>query len=590
MLVPLCAALLVTAAAAGYPPQDSRPVVATQEGRVRGVTDTSADGSRFFSFKGIRYARPPLGRLRFEPPLRHPGWQGVADASEHGSKCAQFPLSTMNATRTGSEDCLFVNVYSRRLPRQGSSEPGLPVMVYIHGGGFFFGSANSDVFGPHYFMDEAVVLVTFNYRVGPFGFFTTNDAAAPGNYGMLDQVLLLHWVRDNIAAFGGNPRLVTIFGQSAGGASVSLHVLSPLSKGLFHHAISHSGAAFSTFAADGKQRGLAVKLATELGCPRQDSDRLVECIRRVPTDVLEDAWQAIGETNMIGFVPRRDQERRFPLLPEDPRLLLQTGNFSLVPWINGVTSLEGAAFLPFRLPTEEFVDRILRKDLDTWSMFLVLVGESEFRILDCGADAIEETKRVMNFYVGRGEVTVGALADILSDRLFNNEILEEIRLASAHTAVYKYVFDHMGPGRITNPNPPSVPANLQPFPIPELGVAHGADVAYYFSSDSRPRQRPGSPTYTMIRFVVNMWVNFARTGRPFSNVLRMPEWPIFTEKRQRHMRLNSEPTLGARLFENRLNFWQTVRINEQWRHPLDRTPCFSSAVPNPFISILRLRG
>ena len=569
MSVLLSTALLV-AAAVGASHAERRPLVATREGLVSGVTDSSADGHLFYSFKGIRYARPPLGRLRFEPPQRHPGWQGVLDGSEHGSKCAQFPLSS-NTSRVGSEDCLFVNVYSRQLPQYPGSEAGLPVMVVFHGGGFFFGSGDSDIYGPHYFMDEEVVLVTFNYRLNMFGFFTTHDAAAPGNYGLLDQVLLLQWVQDNIAAFGGDPRLVTILGQSAGGSSVSLLVLSPLAKGLFHHAISQSGVSISNFAASGKQTDLAVRLADQLGCPRRNSDLLVDCIRGTPFNQIQDAWEALGELNRIGFIPRRDQERSFPFLPEDARFLLRTGNFSPVPWISGMTSLEGASFLPLRLTTEEFVDEILRKNLTVWSTFLVLVGESEFSIVDCGADPIEETIKVINFFVGRGEVSVEALAQILSDRLFVNEISEEIRLASAHAPVYKYVFDHTGPGRITSSEVPSVSANL-PFPVPELGVGHGADVSYHFTS-RRPRERPGSPAYTMIRFMVNLWVNFARTGRPSSDVLAMPEWPIFAEESQRHMRLNSEPALGNRLFEERVNFWKTLRINEQWRHLLNRTSC-----------------
>ncbi|XP_043191014.1 juvenile hormone esterase-like [Amphibalanus amphitrite] len=567
--------LFLAAAAAAYLSPPYRPLVTTLEGTVSGATDRSADGSLFFSFKGIRYAQPPVGPLRFEPPLRHPGWRGIVDALEHGNKCAQFEAfnSNSNNTRLGVEDCLFVNVYTRQLPGRESTLTGLPVMVYVHGGGFYLGSGDSDIYGPHYVMDEPVVLVTFNYRLGPFGFFTTHDAAAPGNYGMLDQVLLLQWVQDNIAAFGGDPGLVTIFGQSAGGASVSLLVLSPLGKGLFQHAISQSGASFSFFAASGKRRGLAVKLATQLGCLQPNSDALVDCVKRTPTQVLQDAWEAIGEHDNIGFRPRADRERNFPFLPDDARVLLATGNFNLVPWISGMTSLEGALFLPQQLPTEEFVNEIIDKNLTVWSSFLELIGESRFRILDCGADPIEETIRAINFFVGSGSVTIKALADILSDRIFVNEISEEIRLASAHAPVYKYVLDHMGPGRLTLGDNPPKPDNL-PYPITELGVSHDADTLYLFTRANRDREQPGTPAYFMVRFMVNLWTNFARTGRPSSDVLPTPDWPIYTEKYQRHMRLNSHPALGERLFEERVNFWQTVRINEQWRHLLDRSPCF----------------
>ncbi|XP_043209748.1 juvenile hormone esterase-like [Amphibalanus amphitrite] len=394
--------LFLAAAAAAYLSPPYRPLVTTLEGTVSGATDRSADGSLFFSFKGIRYAQPPVGPLRFEPPLRHPGWRGQQEQQQQ-----QQPQHN-NITRIGDEDCLFVNVYTRQLPGRENTLTGLPVMVYIHGGGFYVGSGDSDIYGPHYFMDEPVVLVTFNYRLGPFGFFTTHDEAAPGNYGLLDQVLLLQWVQDNIAAFGGDPKLVTIFGQSAGGASVSLLVLSPLGRGLFHRAISQSGVSFSLFAASGKRRGLADKLAAQLGCLQPYSDALVDCVKRTPAAVLLEAWKATGEHDTIGFIPRVDQERFLPLLPEDARVLLLRGSFTVVPWISGMTELEAATFLPFGLPDEEFVEAIAQKNLVAWSRFLQLTGESLFRILDCGANPIEETIRVLDFFIGDRRVTSGA--------------------------------------------------------------------------------------------------------------------------------------------------------------------------------------
>ena len=235
--------LLLAAMTAGCVENDTgRPLVATREGLVRGAIARSAAGRLFYSFKGIRYARAPVGSLRFQPPQRHPGWSGIADGLSHGSVCPQLDFLA-NFTLKGSEDCLFANVYTPRLPTTPRSAGGLPVMVFIHDGGFTMGRGDADVYGPQYFMDEDVVLVTFNYRLGALGFFTTHDGHASGNYGLLDQVLLLRWVQDNIAAFGGDPGSVTIFGESAGASSVSILVLSPLTRGLLHHAISQSGTA-----------------------------------------------------------------------------------------------------------------------------------------------------------------------------------------------------------------------------------------------------------------------------------------------------------------------------------------------------------
>ena len=580
MRILLCAALLAVTAqglAAALTRQD-RPVVATLEGSVRGVLSSSASGRLFYSFKGIRYARPPLGQLRFQPPQRHPGWQDVADGSHHGSRCPQFDLFD-NSSRQGSEDCLFVNVHTPLLPAgDGSTGAGLPVMVYVHGGGFYFGAGDNAYLGPDYLMDEDVVLVTFNYRLNVFGFFTTHDAAAPGNYGLLDQVLLLRWVQDNIAAFGGDPNSVTVFGQSAGAASVSLLVLSPLAKGLFHHAISQSGSAAALFAVNGREKGLAEVVAQQLNCTNADVAAMVSCIREMSAEDLLDAMSALS-LDKDSFHPRVDRESERPFLPEDPRTLLETGSFNLVPWLSGLTEQEGALFLPVVLPVEQYAAGVLAGVPELWSLFTGLssVNPAERTILDCGADLAEETSRVLEFFSANGTAgppfDLHTLASVVSDRVFVAATSEEIRLASLHAPVYKYVLDHRGAGRQSFADLVNwtVASNVA-WPDPELGVTHCDDLLYLFSVEGRPLAPPGSPAHNMIRFMVSLWTSFARTGRPSSDVLPMPDWPIFTETSQRHMRLNSAPSVGERLLEERVDFWQTVRINEPWRHAV-QTDC-----------------
>ncbi|KAF0293739.1 Liver carboxylesterase [Amphibalanus amphitrite] len=550
------------------------PLVATREGTVRGVVSHSASGRRFFSFLGIPYARPPLGPLRFQPPERHPGWSQTRDAARYGARCPQFDMFD-NSTRQGSEDCLFVNVHTPRVPvESGEKRAGLPVMVYIHGGGFYFGAGDNVYLGPDYLMDENVVLVTFNYRLNVFGFFTTHDAAAPGNYGLLDQVMLLQWVRDNIGAFGGDPRSVTIFGQSAGGASVSLLMLSPLATGLFHRAITQSGAATALFAVNGRDNGLAALLATELNCTGATQAATVACLREVSTDQLLDVMAAL-QLDKDSFHPRVDIESERPLLPQDPHLLLTTGAFNQVPWLNGLTETEGALFLPVVLPNDQYAGGVMAGVPQLWTLFTGLdsIFPAKRGILDCGADLAAETDGVLEFYSANG--TAGppfgsrTLADVVSDRVFVVATSAEIQLASAHTPVYKYVFDHTGEGRLSFAELVNwtVVENVQ-WPVPELGTTHCDDLRYLFNVVGQPLEAPGSPAHTIIRFMVTLWTTFARTGRPSSDVLPMPEWPAFTEQNQLHMRLNSAPALGERLFEERVNFWQTVQVNEPWRHPV----------------------
>ena len=564
MWAPVCAVLLAVAAAGQY--SDDRPVVTTAEGPVEGLLARSAGGYPFYSFKGVPYAQPPTGQLRFRPPQRHPGWSDVLDASEHGSMCVQFDFRE-NATLVGSEDCLFANVYTRQLPGEGNPAVGLPVMVYVHGGAFIFGDGNSNFLGPIYLMDGEVVLVTFNYRLGVFGFLTTHDAAAPGNYGMLDQTLLLEWVQDNIAAFGGDPDSVTIFGESAGGSSVSLLVLSPLTKGLFHRAISQSGTSFANFAATGRRTNTAQAIASNLNCSSDDAVLMVECIRDVSKDELIQASLEfyLKFTNI--FTPTVDPEAEYSFLPKDPRALLETGDFNLVPWMSGMTEEEGYALLPLIEQGKGVIEGLLAGSPIAWGGFLEVLHPAYTPLVDCGADAAEEVAKVLSYYAPDNNYTVATVSRVLSDRTFLAPLSEEVRLASAHVPVYKYLLDHRGPGR------QRITELEQRTDLPDLGVTHTEDLLYLFKTDDHPLAQPGTPAHTMVRFMVSLWTSFARTGRPSSDVLEMPEWPAFTEQSQQHMRLNSRPTLGERLFEKRANFWkEMVAINEPWRHPL-QTSC-----------------
>lgn len=197
----------------------TRPIVTTSGGQVQGIQlSTGILQPNYFAFKGIPYAEPPVGNLRWRNPVPHRGWSGVRDAAEHGEHCPH--LGWFGLDVGGEEDCLFLNVYSSSLTGARA------VMVWIHGGSFSSGSGDSWVYGPDFLVNDGVVVVTMNYRLGTLGFLGTGDGVAQGNYGMKDMVEALRWVRTNIAAFGGNPNAVTVFGESSGSASVSWRKLS----------------------------------------------------------------------------------------------------------------------------------------------------------------------------------------------------------------------------------------------------------------------------------------------------------------------------------------------------------------------------
>jgi hypothetical protein len=202
--------------------------VAVAQGLLRGTTKTTRGGRSFGAFEGIPFAQPPLGELRFKAPVPVQSWQGVKDATKPHNICPQRDIYRRSTVIEGNEDCLYLNVYT---PQLNNTASRFPVMIFFHGGGWLCGGGNSLWYGPDILLDRDVILVVTNYRLGPLGFLSTGDAACPGNNGMKDQNLAMRWVKDNVAAFGGDPEKITIFGESAGGASAQLHMMSPLSKG-----------------------------------------------------------------------------------------------------------------------------------------------------------------------------------------------------------------------------------------------------------------------------------------------------------------------------------------------------------------------
>ncbi|CAI9570774.1 unnamed protein product [Staurois parvus] len=225
---------------------EERPLVDTKYGKLLGVSVSVKETSRTAdAFYGIPFAKPPVGSLRFANPESIEPWESVRDASQYAPMCLQdmgIMEGLINYYKTSfkippfSEDCLYLNIYT---PSNREKESKLPVMVFIHGGGLVIGGAYYD--GSALSVYENVVVVSIQYRLGILGFFSTGDNELPGNLGFMDQVAALHWVQENIADFGGDRHSVTIFGESAGGVSVSAMVLSPLAKGLFHKAIAESG-------------------------------------------------------------------------------------------------------------------------------------------------------------------------------------------------------------------------------------------------------------------------------------------------------------------------------------------------------------
>lgn len=319
-------------------------IVTSPDGRIEGTTMQSRRGVSFNAFLRIPFAKPPINELRFKDPLPNDPWpDDILNGTVYGPACPQA-VGLIPATSI-SEDCLHLNVFSKSLPEIGSDPK--PVIVYCHGGGFVFGSAIES--SPRVVMDRDIVFVTINYRMGALGFLATGSEEAPGNAGMKDQVMALKWVKRNIAAFGGDDENVTIWGLSSGSFSVTAHIFSPLSRGLFSRVIAMSGSITSHNNLSTKLMGIVNTIATGTNCDRSDPDEIVHCLRNrtmeeivsVPISLPDQSCPMLPWWPVVE--PDFGQER---FLEDQPNKLMESGDFIQVPILIGITSDEYASIVP----------------------------------------------------------------------------------------------------------------------------------------------------------------------------------------------------------------------------------------------------
>jgi para-nitrobenzyl esterase len=461
-----------------------RTEVRTQSGIVAGSV---ANG--VVSWKGIRYAEPPVGELRWKPPVPVKPWTGVRQATEYGHDCMQepFPSDAAPLGTPPAEDCLFVNVWAPEKP----AADKLPVMFWIHGGGFVNGGSSPAVYDGSAFARRGVVLVSLNYRLGRFGFFahpalTREQGDAPlGNYGYLDQIAALHWVRDNIAAFGGDPGNVTIFGESAGGGSVLMLMTTPLAKGLFHKAIVESGGgrAGGLMTPRNLKEGEAVGLALGklVGIPGEDAAALA-ALRKLP------AADLVRGLNMMTMGPQRDtyagpmQDGK--IVVEEPQFAFAAGRQAKVPYIIGANGLE-FGMMPMAPPMVEGM--------------LARFGPDKDKVVAAYDPA------------GKGGLPqVGA--SVMSDGAMVEPARLLARLASTQQPTWQYRFSYVAS---------SLRASAK-------GAYHATEIPFVFDT---VRAKYGDATTAEDEATAAAanayWADFARHGDP--NGDGRPKWPAYTE-------------------------------------------------------------
>ncbi|XP_036393429.1 cholinesterase-like [Megalops cyprinoides] len=517
--------------------------ILTDKGKVRGI-HIPVPGGSVSAFLGIPYAEPPVGDLRFRRPTPHKAWSGVRQVTELPNSCYQnvdvsfpgFPGAEMwNPNTRMSEDCLYLNVWAP------SPKPrAAPVMVWIYGGGFSTGSASLEVYDGRFLSHaEGVVVVAPNYRLGALGFLALpGSQGVMGNAGLYDQRMALQWVANNIAAFGGDPRSVTLFGESAGAASVSFHVVSPGSHALFSRAILQSGSVNAPWAAvplsEAWNRSLT--LAGLLGCQLGSDADLEACLRGVePEEIVSQQHSVLEEPLPVGstFVPTVDGD----FLADLPEVLIQSGQFKKTELLLGVNKDEGTYFLVYGAPGFSIEhESLIARDKLLQGVRLFLLGLSD---ISQEAVVFHYTDWTDEF---NGEKNRDALNHIIGDYYFICPLLEFAQrfVNVGHTA-FLYFFDHR--------------SSRNAWPR-WMGVMHGYEIEFVFGMPLNRSLGYTKEEEAMSRKIMKHWANFARTGNP--NVPGSAAWPAFTAGTQEYISLNSDQLrTHRRLRALHCKFWDS---------------------------------
>ncbi|XP_014230192.1 esterase FE4 [Trichogramma pretiosum] len=473
-------------------------------GKLEGVSQKSiADGGDYCAFKGIPYGKPPVGELRFRDPLPAEPWQGVLDAKSYAAQCPQFCM--MQQKVMGEEDCLYLNVFTKK------ADPSLkrPVMMAIYFGGFIFGSGDDSFYGPDYFMRKDVVLVTVNYRQGAFGFLNLKDKLAPGNQGMKDLVLALKWIQENIAAFGGDPGSVTVFGQSSGGAVAHYLAISPMSKGLLHKAIAQSGVAINPWALPHPRAAeIVYEICEKLGNPTKDHAQIMDFLRTVDYKKIIDVqrqlvpYPQMAQMVAFPFSPNIDAESDNPFFPDC--IIKRSTAGAHVPLMIGHTNREGISF--YRLGNYEDFDKDIESQIHP---YVVMVPKHMYGLADMSGEKLK------SFYFGDDKITADnqdKLIDLLGDAYITEGVHRVVNWQVTNgkhpTYFYRYDYDK------------GFSLSKMELKSSAKGAAHGDELSQQFRMNmiekftGAPLIKDGSIDFKMMERIIEMWVNFATTGEP----------------------------------------------------------------------------
>lgn len=506
------------------------PVVRVESGNLKG--SVTADG-KVHIFKGVPYARPPIGNLRWRPPQPPEAWSGTRHATEFGPRCTQPDRPATSISYFGpekeSEDCLYLNIWT------GTTVHGAkqPVMVWFHGGAFSVGSDSLPIFDGEALARRGVVVVTINYRLGGLGFLAHPDltressTGACGNWGLHDQIAALRWIKNNIESFGGDPGCVTTFGQSAGSSTSNYLMSSKHARGLFHRAIGQSGGAVTPVGhlgggslvsfADSQEIGLRV--ARSFGCGR------IEELRQVPADKIQLSW------------PKDPECRPWPsidgyVISESPYDTFAQGRQYSVPLLTGANADEGATRVP-------------AADAAQWKQTLRLVyGEDWQRIYEMYGNSldIDAASRRQT-----GHITFNWV----------NWTWARLQARTGNSKVFFYRFGHA----------PPLPPDQKVFEndVSRLGAFHTAEIPYVFDNLSKRPWLWQEVDRQLAETMSSYWVNFATNGDP--NGAGLPPWPAFDPETPSVLLIDDRIVAGNLPERKELDLWDLCMQHRREHNP-----------------------
>jgi para-nitrobenzyl esterase len=490
-----CIALLVLILSAGA--CGSPPLTTTVE--VTGGTIEGVEQEGIFTYKGIPFAAPPVGELRWKAPEPVQAWPDVKKVGAFGPACMQA-ANSMGNTAPVSEDCLYLNVWT---PAKNQGDK-IPVLFWIYGGGFSGGSTSTPMYDGTGFAKKGVVFVSVAYRVGPFGFLSHPELSresgkGSGAYGLEDMISGLEWVQENIARFGGDPSNVTIFGHSAGGAAVSLLAASPVTKGLFNRVICMSGGTFGPLLTS-NQTGAGMRIPA-LDVAETNGE---EFLKKLGADDIMAARSLSAEEIQKGLTGGMGGMRFQPaadgyIVPSDLYSLYQAGRFNDTPILLGNTSEEGASMGGNRNVTPEGFEKQIRSQYGSHADVILSAYPHS-----TDAEATKASRELRQ-----------------STSAWNTWTWARLQSGKGQGKAFEYIFDYH-PGRT------------------DVGSGHGSDVPYAFQTLDAGRQAPAPEDLKLSDMISSYWVNFAQTGDP--NGSGLPEWPAFTESDQKVMMFDAAPS------------------------------------------------